>query len=114
MRRILRRVHWRGIGDDTHHAFSRLFFVAKDIDIVAIAFTHFLAINAGHGFCRSLDARFRQPEDPPVRLGLSECFVHFHGEIAGHFDVLFLVFTDRHGIALVNQNIRRHKNRIAE
>ena len=49
-----------------------------------------------------------------VRLGVSERFVHFHGEIAGHLDVLLLILADRHDVAVVNQNVRRHEHRIGE
>ncbi len=47
------------------------------VDVVAVAFAHFLAVDAGHGLCCSPDAQFGQLEDPPVRLELPEGFVHF-------------------------------------
>ena len=106
--RILRRFDRRRIGHDAHHAFSRFFFVAEDVDVVAVALAHLLAIEAGNGFGCGLNSRLGQFENLPIG------FVHFHREIARHFDVLFLVFADWHDVAVVNQNVRRHEHGITE
>ena len=67
-----------------------------------------MAIDAGHSFGRGLDTRFRQLEN------VAECFVDLHGQIAGDFDVLLLVFAHWHDVAVINQNVRRHEHRIIE
>ena len=82
--------------------------MAKDVDVVAVAFAHLLAVDAGHGFCGSPDLWFGQLEDR------SKCFVHFHCKIPRDFDVLLLVFAHWHNIAVINQNVRRHEHRVTE
>ena len=55
-----------------------------------------------------IDPRFRQLED------LSELLIHFPRQIARHLDVLLLILSDRHDVAVVDQNVRRHQHWIAE
>ena len=56
----------------------------------------------------SLDARLGQLQD------FAEGLVHLDREIARHLDMLLLVAPHRHDVAVVNQNIGRHQDRIGE
>ncbi len=52
------------------------------------------------------------------RFGNDECFaeiaVKSFGEIAGKFEMLFLVLPDRNEIGLIQKNVRSHQNRICK
>ena len=99
---VLRGFDRRRIGHDAHDAFSGFLFVAEDIDGVVVTLAHFLAIQSRHDLGGGLNTGLGQLEQLPGRLGLAECLVHFHGQIARDFDVLFLIFPDRHDIAVVD------------
>jgi len=81
-----------------HYAPSHFLFVAKMVDIVAVAFAHFLAVDPGTVSVEAGFAVLATLKIRPSGSGLSKGFVHFHSEIARHFDVLFLVFSNRHNV----------------
>ena len=45
---------------------------------------------------------------------VAERLIHLHGKIAGDLDVLFLIFADRHEVAVIDQNVGRHQDGIGE
>ena len=90
------------IGHDTHDAFSRFLFVAENVDGVAVALAHLLAVDAGNGLGRGVNARFGQFEDLAVGL------VELYREIPRDLDVLLLVFADGNEVGIVDQNVGGH------
>src|SRR4029453_7660519 len=44
----------------------------------------------------------------------SEGLVHLDRDVAGQFEMLFLVAPDRHNVAVVYQNIGRHQDRVGK
>src|SRR6476660_7935530 len=71
-RRVLWRIHRQRIGDDAHHAFSHFFFVAENVDVVAVTFAHLLPIDARYSFSCGLNTWLGQLENLPIY------FVHLH------------------------------------
>ena len=67
---------------------------------------HFLrAVAQGHDARgRALDDRFRQDEQVDAVV-----VIELLGDVAGEFDVLLLVLTDRHVCRLVDQDVGRHQ-----
>ncbi len=106
--RILRRFDRAGIGHDAHDLFPHFLFIAENVDRVSVALAHLLAVEAGNRFRLGLDARLRQLEYFAERL------IHLHGKIARDLDVLLLIFADRHDVAVIDQNVSRHQDRIRE
>ena len=53
-----------------------------------------------------------------MRLGDDKCFavslVPFHRDVAGDFQVLFLIAPNGDRIGIINQNVRRHQHRISK
>jgi hypothetical protein len=55
-----------------------------------------------------IDARLRQHKN------IAELLIKAHGNIAGYFKMLFLVFTNRYNICLKHQNVGSHQHRIGK
>ncbi len=101
-------VRGTAVHDQAHDFFALGLFGAKDLDGVAVALAHFLAVAAGHNSGFVADAGFGHDE------GLAVSFVEFDGDVAGDFDVLFLVAAHGDEVGIVNQNVGGHKDRIGE
>ena len=105
---ILRRLDRCRVGDDAHDFFLHRLLVGENFDRVVVALAHFRAVRPGHGRGILADARFRELEN--IAVGL----VHFHRDVAGHLEVLFLVLADRDNVAVVDEDVRRHEHRVGE
>ena len=105
---ILRLVDRGAVGNDLHHLLAHLFFRAKELDGVAIAFRHLLAIEAGDDSHILADHRFGNGED--LAIGVVEA----DGQVAGNLDVLLLVLADRHHVGTIDQDVGGHQCRIRE
>ena len=53
-------------------------------------------------------------DGPRLDERLAEAEVEAVGEIARQLDVLALIVADRHGVSLVQQDVRGHQHRIVE
>ena len=104
--KILGRFNRRGISHDAHYPLPRFLFGAEDVDVIAVAFAHLLPVDSRNDFRCRMNPWLGQFENLP------ESFVHLYRKIPRDFDVLLLIFADRHGVAVVNQNIGRHQHGI--
>ena len=77
------------VHDHAHDFFADGLFVAENFNRVAITLAHFLTVRAGHHGHLAADLRFGNHKRPAVLL------VEFDGDIARHFNMLFLVAPDR-------------------
>src|SRR5437588_12972519 len=77
-------------------------------DVVAVTLAHLLAVETRNDLRVWIDSRLRQFKNLPKR------FVDLYRQIARDLNVLLLIFADRHGVAVVNQNVCRHQDGITE
>ena len=73
-----------------------------------VALAHLGAVRPGHEGGVRADEGLREFENRPEGL------VHFDRDITGHFEMLFLVLADRHDVAVVQEDVRRHEHGVAE
>lgn len=100
---------WGGVGDDAHDFFSEGFFVFEEADGVVVAFAHFLAVEAWDDGGGLLDACGGEFEGI---FAVGE--VDFAGDVAGDFEVLFLVFADGDDVAVVDEDVCGHEDWVGE
>ena len=103
--RLLRRA---AVHDDAHELLPRRLFLAKDLDRVAVALAHLLAVRARHQRDVFTDARLRHHERLAVGL------VELDRDVARDFEVLLLVLAHRHDVRVEEQDVRGHQHRIGE
>jgi len=106
--RILPRLDRRRIGHDAHDPLPHLFFFGENVDRIAITLAHLLAVEARHRCRLGMNPRLGQFQD------FSEGLVHLDRDIARQFEMLFLVAPDRHNVAVVDQNVGRHQDRVGK
>ena len=99
---------WGGVGFDAHDFFAEGFFGFEDGDGVVVAFAHFFAIEAGDLGDFFFDAGFGEAE------GFAEGVVEFGGDVAGDFDVLFLVLADGDEVTVVDEDVCGHEDGVGE
>lgn len=85
-----------GIGNNAHDLLFELGFRGENVDCVAIGFTHLLAVGAGDYCYLFFDVWLGKLESLS-----SECLIEGGGDVAGHFDVLFLVLAYRDEVWLI-------------
>ncbi len=99
---------WGGVGFDAHDFFAEGFFGFEDGDGVVVAFAHFFAIEAGDFGDIFFDAGFGEAE------GFAEGVIEFGGDVAGDFDVLFLVLADGDEVTVVDEDVCGHEDGVGE
>ena len=96
-------VHLQG-----HDLFAQNLFVPKNLDRVAVALAHFLAVRARDRRHLLANDRLRQDKCRPVGL------IEFDGDVTRDFHVLLLVPPDRHDVGIVKQDVRRHQHGVGK
>ena len=104
----LGRLDRRAIGFDAHNLFPQRRLGGENLDRVVVALAHLRTIQTGNDSRFIPNARLREFKD------LAKSFVHLHRNVAGHLEMLFLIPTDWHKVAVTNQNIGRHQHRISK
>src|SRR5258707_11853394 len=91
-----------------HDLFSHGLFVAKNLNRIAVAFAHLLAIRAGDFGDFGADLGFWNDKGRAVLL------IELYGYVTSDLDVLLLVLADGDDVGIINQNVRRHEDGIRE
>ena len=97
------------VGFDTHDFFSKRFFFFEERDRIVVTFAHFLSIEARHGGTGFADHGFGQFEQVLTVAGIK-----FRGDVAGHFQMLFLILADGHDVAVVDEDVGGHQHWVGE
>ena len=84
------------VHDDAHDFFAEDFFIAENLDGVAVALAHLLAVEAGHERGLIADLRLWNHE------GLAVLLVELDGDVARHLHVLLLVAAHGHDVGIVD------------
>lgn len=98
-----------GVGFDAHEKFFRGFFVAEDGEGVVVAFAHLFAVEAGDLGDVVADAGGGHDEG-----AFAVEVIDFSDEVAGHFEVLFLVFADGDDVGIVEEDVGSHQGGVGE
>ena len=96
------------VHDQAHDFFALDLFAAENLNGVAVALAHFLAVATRHDGRFFADERFGHDE------GLAVGLVELDGDVAGDFDVLLLVAADGDEVGIVDENIGGHEDGISE
>ena len=97
----------RGIGDHRLELLAQRLRRVLQVDRVAVGLRHLAAVGAGHAL-RLGEQRLRLREDGPIEV------VEAAHDLARQLDVRRLVLAHRHGVGLVDDDVGRLQQRIAE
>lgn len=107
--RWLGSFHGSGVRFDTHNEFTEFLFFSEERESIVVALAHLLSIKAGHdGGCFGNDWLGHN------QGAFAEAVIDFLTKIAGDFEVLFLVFSDRDEIGFIQEDVRSHEYRVGK
>ena len=105
---LLRLLHRPRVGHDPHDLLPQDLRILEDVERVAVALRHLLAVGARHAGGTVEHLRLRHHE------GLAEEMIEAGGQVAADLDVLHLILADRHDVGIVHEDVGRHQHGIGE
>src|SRR5262249_27841132 len=96
------------VHNDTHDLLSKHFFVTKDLNRIAVALTHLLAVGPRHDGDLPQNLSFRNHESLAVKV------IEFDCDVSRHLDVLLLIAAHRNNVRAKRQDVRSHQDGIGK